>query len=157
MIRSRIRSDTRVLTGLSNYAARFNERVTQAGEAAYNQLADVLLDDLRTYPPPPPNSTYVRTFALRNGWVLGILKDSGGFAIELSNKVPYAKYVVGSLAQSLEAAGAFQAMIHKGRWPLASETFAAFRDLFLEAFNAEIAKELKDYGTVTTSQRAYTR
>lgn len=157
MIRGRIKSDVRVLTGLSNYAGRFEQRVYEAGERSYNKLADVLLDDVRSYPPPPPNSQYVRTFALRNGWTLGILKVGGGFAIELFNKVPYAKYVVGSLAQALEAASSFQAMVHQGRWRLVSEIFKAFRELFEEDFNAELVKELNDYGTVTTSQRAYTR
>ena len=157
MIRSRIKTDTRVLSGLSNYAARFDQRVYEAAERSYNKLADEFMDDIRQYPPPPPNSEYERTFDLRNGWTLGIRREAGSFVIELFNKVAYVKYVMGSLAQALSVAASFQARVHQGRWRLASEIFAAFRDLVLEDFNIELAQELTAYGTVTTSQRAYTR
>lgn len=157
MIRATIKTQSNVLPGLSNYAARFNQRVAEIGERAFGALEDVTLDTLRDYPPPPPNSTYVRTYTLRNGWHASITRESGGFAVVFENDTSYAKYVVGSLAQARAVAAKAQAWMHKGRWPLAADTLQAFQDLYLESVNAEIAKDLANYGRVTTSRRAFTR
>lgn len=163
MIRSRLKMDTRVLDGLSNYAARFDQRAFETGERIFDSLIDDALDDLRTYPAPPPNSRYIRTGRLRNSWDAGISATAGSFTIEIINDatdkrgVEYSKYVQGSLAQSRSAAAKAQAWMHKGRWPLAVDTVNAFYELLLEEFMSEVQKDLSAYGTIASSRRAFTR
>jgi len=163
MIRVRSITDTRVLDGLSNYAARFDQRAFEIGERVFDQLHDDVLDDLRAYPAPPPNSKYVRTYRLRNGWQMNIVPATGGFTIEIVNDAvdkrgrAYSKYVKGSFAKARAAAAKAQAWMHRGRWELAFDTAEAFYGLFMEAFNAGVAQDLAAYGTVTTNRRAFTR
>jgi hypothetical protein len=63
---------------------------------------------MKIYPPPPPTSRYVRTFALQHGWTITSRQD--GYTT--SNATPYTKYVVGT------AYGTEQAWMHVGRWLL---------------------------------------
>jgi hypothetical protein len=65
------------------------------------------------YPPPPPNSTYVRTGRLASSWsadVSGIKAIIRNTARNPRGGRPYAIYVVG------DAKGEGQASIHSGRW-----------------------------------------
>jgi hypothetical protein len=163
MIRSHWKVDTKVLDSISNYAARFDERVFEIGQKAYERLADDVLDELQQYPPPPPDSKYVRTYRLRNSWRIGIIPATGGFTIEILNDardergVEYSKYVVGSLATVRATALKAQAWMHKGRWPLAADTVGAWYELFMEAYLEEFQKELANYGSTAASRRTYTR
>lgn len=163
MIRSRWKTDTKVLDGISNYAKRFDQRCFELGEEVYKRLVDDVLDDLKTYPAPPPKSKYVRTGRLRDSWHIGIVAVPGGFTIEIYNDatdergVEYPKYVKGSLAKARATAAKAQAWMHKGRWPLAHDTVEAWYELFMEEYQAEFAKDLTDFGTSTTRRRAYTR
>jgi hypothetical protein len=163
MIRSHWKIDTKVLDGISNYAARFDERAFEIGQRAYEKLADDVLDELQIYPPPPPNSKYVRTYRLRNGWRIGIIPATGGFTIEILNDatdkrgVEYSKYVVGSLAQARTTALKAQAWMHKGRWPLAADTINAWFELFMEEYLAEFQRDLANFGSTSSSRRAFTR
>lgn len=163
MIRAHMKFDTRALDYLSNYADRFAQRALDIGERVYDQLADEALEDLRRYPAPPPNSKYVRTYRLRNSWRIGLIPASNGFTIEFINDardkrgVEYSKYVQGSLAQARAAAAKAQAWMHKGHWPLAVDTVNAFYELFMEAYQEEFKKDLQDYGTTSSSRRAFTR
>lgn len=53
--------------------------------------------EIRTYPPPPAMSTYVRTFQLYNGWsVQGPTFSSGGLVTKIVNNTPYARFVQGN-------------------------------------------------------------
>lgn len=163
MIRMRAITDTRVLDGLSNYAARFSERAFDIGERIFDQLEGDVLEELRAYPAPPAGSTYVRTYRLRNGWQMNIIPASGGFTIEILNDATdkrgrsYSKYVKGSLVKARAAAAKAQAWMHKGRWDLAFDTVDTFYQLFMEEFNVQVGRDLSAYGTVTSTRRAFTR
>jgi hypothetical protein len=163
MIRTRWIVDTSVLDSLSNYAARFDQRAFEIGERVFDSLADDVLEELRFYPPPPPNSDYERTYRLRNGWQMNIVPATGGFTIEILNTAtdkrgrPYSKYVKGSLVKARAAAAKAQAWMHKGRWPLAFDTVQAFYDLFFEAYGEEFQRDLAAYGTTSVNRRAFTR
>jgi hypothetical protein len=163
MIRTYLNVDTRVLDSISNYADRFSQRALEIAERVYNQLADEALEDLRKYPPPPPNSKYKRTYRLRNGWRMELAPAAGGFTIVFINDATdkrgrsYPKYVQGSLAKARATAAKWQAWMHKGRWPLAFDTVDAFYDLFMEAYQDEFKKDLADFGSTSSSRRTFTR
>lgn len=163
MIRTHWKIDTKVLDGLSNYAARFDQRCFEIGERVYNKLADDVLDELRVYPSPPPNSKYVRTYRLYNSWRISIIPATGGFTIEILNDATdkrgkeYSKYVKGSLAKARAVAAKAQAWMHKGRWPLAADTVNAWYELFMEEYQAEFAQDLANYGATSARRQAFTR
>jgi hypothetical protein len=157
MIRSKWRINAKPIDDLAEFAADFENIVYGLAEDSYSVMADDLLDELRYYPPPPPNSTYVRTLKLKNGWKLHLYRGSEGAHIIVENDVGYTPLVAGSLAQALAAAKAFQARIHQGRWPLASETVSFWFEAFKEDFDERFTRELGKFGTSTVSRRAFTR
>lgn len=84
------------------------ENIGAALKPVWGIIGKVLYEVTRHYPPPPPNSTYIRTYRLFNSWQLGVSAvDSGQVIIIESNGVHYAPYV---------QARATQAGIHAGRW-----------------------------------------
>ncbi len=158
MIRSTWAFDTKVLDDLSEFAADFTRIASDVGERAFGRIHDDLLDELRYYPPPPANSSYARTGRLRDGWIVGFERRTDGFAIKSENDTSYTKYVVGSFAKSLAAAAAFQALVHQGRWVLASQTIAFWYDALVEVYQDEFQKEcLSRFGSTLVSRRAFTR
>ncbi len=70
----------------------------------------------RQYPPPPANSTYVRTYVLANGWTASTYNQLG---VRIENRTEYAGYVVGRADQT------GQARIHSGRWWLFAQRIIA--------------------------------
>lgn len=59
--------------------------------------AQNVLAEIRTYPPPPSNSTYVRTFKLYNSWRIdGPRFTSSGLTTRIVNDTSYAKFVQGN-------------------------------------------------------------
>lgn len=157
MIRTRWQINTRILDDLAAYAGDFDRMAADIGERAFTRISDDLLDELQYYPATRPNQTYQRTYRLRDGWDVGFNRESDGFAINIENDAPYAKHVVGSLAQSLAAARAFQAWMHQGRWPLATETVAFWFDAFMEVYQDEFMRDLAQFGSTGASRRAFTR
>jgi hypothetical protein len=157
MISSKLTTNTRVLDDLSAFADDFSRMAADIGQRAFDQINEPLLDELRYYPPPRPNQKYVRTLRLRDGWTVEYRRASGGFQIVVGNKTPYAKFVVGSLAQARAAAASFQAWMHKGRWPLASETVTFWMEAFHEEFRKEFNQELAQFGGASSSRRGFTR
>lgn len=157
VIRSRWKVNTKVLDDLAAFAGDFTRIAGDIGEDLINQFDDGLLDELRYYPPPPANSSYVRTYRLREGWTVTIQRESEGFSIIINNPTPYAKYVVGSLATARATAASFQADIHKGRWPLTTDTVSFWFEGYLEAYQARFMNELGKFGTISSSRRAFTR
>jgi len=163
MIRTQWTTDASVLDAYVDYIDSFEERAFDIGERVYNSLADDVLDELRTYPPPPAGSKYKRTYRLKNGWQMSIAPSSGGFTIEIRNDAisprgqSYPRRVVGSLASARATAAAIQAWMHRGRWPLAFDTVNAFYELFMEEYQAAFARELADFGSTVSRRRAFTR
>jgi hypothetical protein len=157
MIRSTWRFNTKPIDDLIEFAGDFENIVFGLVEEAYNAFAPDLLDELQYYPAPPPNSTYIRTFRLKNGWRIHLFRGEGGISIVVENDTEYGPLVVGSLASAIAAAKAFQARVHEGRWTLASETLSFWFEAVKEDFDDRFAKELSQFGTSTVSRRAFTR
>jgi hypothetical protein len=155
-VSSKWKINTKPIDDLAEFARDFEGIVYGLAEQSYNTMADDLLDELQYYPAPPANSTYIRTFALRNGWKIHLQRTSEGVAVIIENPVGHTVYVVGSLAKALSAARSFQARVHAGRWPLASETVSFWFEAWKEDFDARFAQELGKFGTSTVTRRAFT-
>lgn len=87
----------------------FNRAVEDEIEAWAISGLQRRVGDLAAYPPPPPNSTYVRTGDLGAGWRNAkprLDRRSGSVGLSLHNLVPYTPFVQGDQ----------QARIHAGRW-----------------------------------------
>lgn len=156
-VKSKWKFNTKPLDDLVEFANDFENIVYGLVEESYNAFAPDLLDELEYYPAPPANSTYIRTFALKNGWKIHLYRGSDGIAIVIENDVGYTSLVVGSLAKAIAAARAFQARIHQGRWILASETVSFWFEAVIEDFDARFAKELGKFGTSKVTRRAFAR
>ena len=111
---------------------------TETRMAPMQRLKDRLIKRLSTYPPPPPDSTYIRTGELGRGWAdEGVSVDAIGtnqFADQVSvtmrNPVEYAPFVQGDPGLG----DPHQAFMHVGRWEtdqqaLDAETGPFLRDL----------------------------
>lgn len=158
VIRTRLDVNTQIFDDLEAFIDDYSRMVSEAGERAYDRIQDPLLDELRYYPALRPNQRYVRTMRLRDGWEVSFQRASSGFEVIVRNDVPYAKFVVGSLAQARVAAASFQAWMHKGRWPLATETVAFWLQAFREELQNEIRAEgLDRFGSTRSRQRGFTR
>jgi hypothetical protein len=156
-ISSKWKVNVKPIDDLAAFAGSMTQVVQEEAEESFGVIGDDLLDELRYYPAPPPNSTYVRTFELRNGMKVGFSRTSEGAQVEARNDVRHAKPVVGSFAQDVSAAGAFQAAIHRGRWPLVSQTLSFWFEAYTEDFDARFFKRLGGFGTSTVTRRAFTR
>lgn len=56
-----------------------------------------IIREVRHYPPPPPNSRYVRTYQLQTNWqLIGPHQLGGGLVMYITNDTPYAVYVQGN-------------------------------------------------------------
>ena len=97
---------TTITVDVSEAVAKLDPKyLERALKQGIEESAGVLLEDMKVYPPPPPNSTYVRTGKLGRGWGK---KFEGNRRAEVRNVgVSYAKYV-----QDYD----MQAAIHRGRW-----------------------------------------
>jgi hypothetical protein len=93
-----------VRRGLQDLSAE----IPQIGRLQIYQTEQAIVRRMKTYPPPPAASTYVRTGTLGGGWMITPLTN--GYTIR--NDVPYTKHVVGN------AYGLEQAWMHVERWQL---------------------------------------
>jgi hypothetical protein len=104
-----------VRKGLQDLAAE----IPKIGREQIYRTGQAIVRRMKEYPPPPPQSLYVRTGTLGGGWTL--TSNTNGYTVR--NNTPYTKYVVGN------AYGLEQAWMHVGRWQV-------FRDVQEE----EVAK-----------------
>ncbi len=102
--------------------------IPKIGRLQIYQTAQAIVRTMKSYPPPPAASTYVRTFTLGGGWM--IISRSDGYTIR--NDTPYTKYVVGN------AYGLEQAWMHVGRW----QVFRDVQDDEVSKLPPEIEKEI---------------
>lgn len=80
---------------------------------AMEGASQLLLEEAKRYPSPPPGSQYVRTYALRDNWQYSKPNVSGNtIQSDIFNTTPYGAYVVGATTQ---------ARIHQGRWKTTEE------------------------------------
>lgn len=80
------------------------------------------------YPPPPPNSTYVRTYKLQSSWHYRTVVRSNILGRVYSEGVDYVKWVQDGLTQ---------AWMHQGRWDTAQD--------IAKQEEAQAAKELQAF------------
>jgi len=139
--------------------ANFQTRAFSLFEQEAAEVAPDLLTDLQFYPAPPPNSTYERTYKLRDGWQMFIGQVSGSlFKFEVSNSVGYTQWVVGSLAQARSAAARFQRDFHRSNgWELATDKVTFWFQKLKASYQARIEEELTRDGIFTLKRRARTR
>ena len=104
-------------------------KLSDAMLGGMNDATALVLRELKTYPPPPPNSTYKRTRSLSNSWHKEI-EGSGlqirGIVGSNQNIAPYNRWV-----QDEER----QAEVHRGRWTNTAQEVlrhneANIRDMF---------------------------
>lgn len=159
VIRQRWTVNVTPLEDLSYFVASFGELAFELFEQAGAVIESPLLDELRDYPPVPPNSTYERTYKLRDNWRVRIYANgTDEFVFEVSNDTGYAVWVVGSLATVRETAARFQREFHRAHgWILARDTVQFWYEALLEAFQSRFEDELETFGGFTVSRRARTR
>lgn len=104
--------------------------------ASVQDTVSAILDDMKQeagqYPPPPPNSTYLRTDRLKLGWLDSqpVLDLSGDTLLgSVVNSTSYGPYVQGQEDQ---------AIIHQGRW----QTVEALMDAWEERAASRIEDAL---------------
>ena len=86
--------------------------------------------DLRVYPPPPPNSTYVRTGHLRRSWNIAYSHGRQATLFSFVNPAVYAVYVQGLPSE--------QASIHRGRWTPARAIIERHQAGIVKEWEAEL-------------------
>lgn len=88
---------------------------------------------IKWYPPRRPLQKYVRTYRLRNAWMI----NKRGAKTTLSNDTPYAPYVKGDNTQ---------AWMHRGRWLTVSEDAERNMEGMVRAAERALEKYLKQKG-----------
>lgn len=158
VIKSTWTVNTAPLEELSHFVDSFDVIGFSLFEQSSAEISPFLLDELKTYPPVPPNSKYKRTFKLRDNWRIDIGQAGAGqFKFEVSNSTDYAVWVVGSLAMAQDAAGRFQRDFHKAHgWQLAGETVSFWFEAFLEDYQTRFEDQLAAFGGFTLKRRART-
>lgn len=110
---------------------RVLERVQKViREPKLPEVQQATLRDLRVYPPPPPNSTYVRTGHLGRSWRLAYSHGRQATLFSFVNPATYAVYVQGSPSE--------QAAIHRGRWTPAQEIIERRRSAIVREWEGEL-------------------
>lgn len=104
------------------------------GNAVQTSL-DLLLNRVTVYPPPPPNSTYVRggpgSQNLGQKWTVRVDRFPDGVVGEIGNNVTYGPYV-----QSRD----MQAGIHQGRWSTIEDIAEEELDMIARIFAMELGR-----------------
>ena len=97
---------------------------------------------LKKYPPPPPNSSYTRTFKLKNSWDAPPPRftSRGAFAwvfADGSARTTYGRY--DHYVMNAER----QAAIHRGRWHTTKSVEEDFRDKVVSDIKRDIERALR--------------
>ena len=80
------------VSGLNAFVSLFRGAVVRN----FYKLLEALRNDAQVYPPPPPNSTYKRTYFFQRSWQNRVISET---AVMLQNVAPYGHYVMGSMTQ----------------------------------------------------------
>ena len=95
-------------TQVDKWVSRTPEQINQALWDATPEIGALYIEALRVYPPPRAGSKYIRTYRLRDGWWWERRHTGKGeVQINMTNKMPYTKWVQDSR---------YQAWMHVGRW-----------------------------------------
>lgn len=159
MIRSSQITDLTVEKGLELFADEITDMVYDIAQDSAELVKPFLLAELQFYPPKPAGSKYVRTYKLKRGWRVLLVRqgrDRVDFVVE--NDVRYAPWVVGTLAFDVGRARSYQRDFHaRHGWPLATETTQFFFEAYQEDFEKRFDAVLRRIVTAKTRARAYTR
>lgn len=165
MIRSRLSIDTAPLDALDALLTAFADVVAEAGDQTLAAIEPHLLDELRYYPGPvktpidwqTPKQMHAffatggfgqgiptrRTGGLAAGWEVEGQGTQAGYEIVVTNRVPSARFVVGSLAKARTAAARFQQRMHAATgWPLATDTVAFWFEAAQEQFRERLVQQI---------------
>lgn len=100
-------------TQIDKWTSRTPKQIDDALWDATPEIADVMIRHVRVYPPPIPTSKYQRTGDLGRGWWWGRFHKPNEVQINITNKMPYTKWVQDRRTQ---------AAVHVGRWRTIQET-----------------------------------
>lgn len=100
------------LDDVEQTTTQWRDAVIDAGNEEFDTVQPLLLSDIRTYPPPRPNSKYVRTFRLQRGWNVQTEEYADALTAVTENQVPYTRYVMGDLVTNMDAAAEWQQQYH---------------------------------------------
>lgn len=95
---------------------------------------EVLKTNTPPYPPPPPGSTYVRTYKLRDSIHYSVQPLGSTVVMTMSVGVEYGPYVVGEKTQ---------ARIHKGRWWTVEKVVRDSRNDIVRVFEEWVRKFMR--------------
>ena len=101
---------TSVASAIARQIARLRRVARLDGVVAAVDAAvkDLVIPDVRLYPPERAGQRYVRSFKLRDSWQRERARRQGATVVgAATNATPYAKWVVGTRDQ---------AAVHQGRW-----------------------------------------
>ncbi len=98
-----------------------------------DKVLSLLLTRVRTYPPPPPGSKYIRTFRFKNSWRKKVILGGGILGLVESLEPRYNVLVMSAKEQ---------AMIHTGRWETDEEIARGFDNEAEAVLNEHISKEV---------------
>lgn len=101
---------TSAASAIARQIARL-QRITRldgVAAAVDEAVKELVIPDVKTYPPERAGQRYVRSFRLRDSWQRERARRQGGAVVAAAaNATPYAKWVVGTQDQ---------AAVHQGRW-----------------------------------------
>lgn len=149
MIRSSVEVNAEPLIALDSFVRDFENVVTDIATEAFNVVRGPMLNEMRYYPAVPAGSKYKRTFTLRDGMDVRLIREGGRITLQASSKARYTKYVVGTFDKRRR----YQTRKHRQTgWPLIADTVRFWQDAYLDEFNTRFSK-VDVYGGVRTVTR----
>lgn len=127
-------ADVSITINTAEVERRLNATPAQiriANRQAMEDTMTLLLRDQRTYPSPPANTTYRRTFTLQKSWSREIIESGDSIRGRVGsnpNVAPYNRYVQDE---------AMQARIHAGRWTNTVQGTVRVRQATIQGFFEE--------------------
>lgn len=127
-------ADVSITINTAEVERRLNATPAQVRIAMRQAMEDavtLVLRDQRTYPSPPTNSSYRRTFTLQRSWSREIVESGDSIRGRVGSNpsvVPYNRYVQDE---------AMQARVHAGRWTNTVQGTVRARQATIQGFFEE--------------------
>lgn len=128
------------IEGLAPLNAKLNQiaRLEDHLDGPARQAGQLLSDQMKVYPPPPPASTYDRTGRLRGSWGYDLTPSGAGVVVSSTGAYGpsgrrYERYVQGP---------ADQAAIHQGRWQTTRQVLEKQRAAVIRLYRAKVKEIL---------------
>lgn len=120
--------------GVSEAAAKLGISPGQVILPSLHRGAFRIEHDMKIYPEPPPDTSYIRTFTLRKQWTTRELTGAGVIGYRVGTITRYAPWVQSHL---------FQAAIHRGRWPTDRQVSQANLPALVRDINISVRRALR--------------